>query len=284
MDYRKAFEELKRNTIELRFDTAAEGKAEKGASKFGGNPDLPDGFQWSYFTTDTFDDDEAKPRPLAFLAQINCAEVSAYDQEGLLPEKGMLYFFYELGSQKWGFDPADKGCARVFYYAGETEGLAETELPEDMEENSRLPEIPVSFRNRDDVPDWAEYAEYYDAGDDYEEYGEAREKLTGNEEDSGITKLLGYADIIQSDMLSECELVGRRGIDIGHSWPEMTDSEKAQFLKDSQEWILLFQLDTVEKGDFELMFGDCGRIYFFIRKEDLRNRNFENIWLCLQCY
>lgn len=284
MDCRKAFEELKRNTIELRFDMAAEGKAEKGASKFGGNPDLPEGFQWSYFTTDTFDDDEVKPRPLAFLAQVNCAEVSAYDKEGLLPEKGMLYFFYELGSQKWGFDPADKGCARVFYYAGGMEELAETELPEDMEENSRLPEIPVSFWNRDDVPDWAEYAEYHDAGGDYEEYGEAREKLTGNEEDSGITKLLGYADIIQGSMLSECELAGRRGIDIGHSWPEMTDSEKARFLKDSQEWILLFQLDTVEKGDFELMFGDCGRIYFFIRKEDLRNQDFENIWLCLQCY
>ena len=113
MDCLKLFEELKRNTIELRFETAKSGLP-KGASKFGGKPELPEGFQWSYFTTDTFDDDEVKPRPLAFLAQMNCAEVSAYDKEGLLPEKGMLYFFYELGSQKWGFDPADKGCARVF--------------------------------------------------------------------------------------------------------------------------------------------------------------------------
>ena len=38
------------------------------------------------------------------------------------------------------------------------------------------------------------------------------------------------------------------------------------------------------KDGFELMFGDCGRIYFYIRKEDLRNRNFENVWLSLQCF
>ncbi len=283
MDCLKLFEELKRNTIELRFETAKSGLS-KGASKFGGKPELPEGFQWSYFTTDTFDDDEVKPRPLAFLAQMNCAEVSAYDKEGLLPEKGMLYFFYELGSQKWGFDPADKGCARVFYYEGESEGVTEMELPEDLAEDYWLPELSVSFWNRDDVPDWAEYAEYHDTDGGFEIYGEAREKLIGGGNENYITKLLGYADIIQSDMLCECELVGGRGLNIGRGFPEMTEEEKAQLVRDAQEWILLFQMDTVEKDGFELMFGDCGRIYFYIRKEDLRNRNFENVWLSLQCY
>ena len=115
-------------------------------------------------------------------------------------------------------------------------------------------------------------------------YGEAREKLIGGGNENYITKLLGYADIIQSDMLCECELVGGRGLNIGRGFPEMTEEEKAQLVRDAQEWILLFQMDTVEKDGFELMFGDCGRIYFYIRKEDLRNRNFENVWLSLQCY
>ena len=48
--------------------------------------------------------------------------------------------------------------------------------------------------------------------------------------------------------------------------------------------MLLFQLDTVELGDFELMFGDCGHIYFYITKEDLAARRFDRIWLVLQCY
>ena len=47
---------------------------------------------------------------------------------------------------------------------------------------------------------------------------------------------------------------------------------------------LLFQLDTVESGGFELMFGDCGHIYFYITKEDLAARRFDRIWLILQCY
>ncbi len=48
-------------------------------------------------------------------------------------------------------------------------------------------------------------------------------------------------------------------------------------------WMLLFQLDTVVCGDFELMFGDCGRIYFYITKEDLKERRFDRVWLILQC-
>ncbi|KMV74442.1 hypothetical protein FSCG_02162 [Fusobacterium vincentii 4_1_13] len=31
------------------------------------------------------------------------------------------------------------------------------------------------------------------------------------------------------------------------------------------------------------MFGDCGYIYFWIKKEDLKSKNFDNVWLILQC-
>lgn len=46
--------------------------------------------------------------------------------------------------------------------------------------------------------------------------------------------------------------------------------------------MILLQLDTVECDDFELMFGNCGHIYFYITKEDLKARHFDNIWLILQ--
>ena len=52
----------------------------------------------------------------------------------------------------------------------------------------------------------------------------------------------------------------------------------------ADDWTLLFQLDTVEQEGFSLMFGDGGRIYFYIRKEDLRAKRFDRIWLVLQCY
>ena len=42
-------------------------------------------------------------------------------------------------------------------------------------------------------------------------------------------------------------------------------------------------MDTVESDDYELIFGDCGHIYFWIKKDDLKSKNFDNVWLILQC-
>lgn len=50
-----------------------------------------------------------------------------------------------------------------------------------------------------------------------------------------------------------------------------------------RDWLPLFQLDSVCDGDFELSFGDSGRIYYYIKRDDLKNRRFEKAWLVLQC-
>ena len=83
-------------------------------------------------------------------------------------------------------------------------------------------------------------------------------------------------------MEEECEAV-TRGFNMGgiESYPKQYQKE---IRSASIDWILLFQMDTVETSDYELMFGDSGHIYFWIKKEDLANKNFENIWLILQCY
>ncbi|MEG1930997.1 MAG: DUF1963 domain-containing protein [Anaerovorax sp.] len=31
------------------------------------------------------------------------------------------------------------------------------------------------------------------------------------------------------------------------------------------------------------MFGDCGRLYYFIRTEDLKKQCFDRVWLIVQC-
>ena len=48
------------------------------------------------------------------------------------------------------------------------------------------------------------------------------------------------------------------------------------------DWQLLLQLSTVESDDFELMFADEGSIYFYILKNDLKNRNFDSVCMILQ--
>ena len=112
-------ETSKRNAILINYseDENIE-KLPKGTSKIGGKPDLPKDFQWFYYKGEDYKK-IVENRPLSFLMQINCEEVHKYDKESLLPEKGMLYFFYELFTMTWGFSPQDKGSAKVFYYDGE---------------------------------------------------------------------------------------------------------------------------------------------------------------------
>ena len=98
---------------------AAEGKL-FGCSKWWGFPDLPEELDWPTVPVqengDWFDD------PLTFICQIRCEELAPYDPEGLLPHRGMLWFFaaldYFLGDLDAfcpGLGAWDPSCFRVLY-------------------------------------------------------------------------------------------------------------------------------------------------------------------------
>ena len=267
----------------IRLNIAGPAPAEPCATRFGGAPDVPADFQWPTFTTAAFDDDAILPRPLAFLAQFNCADLAPLDRDGLLPETGLLSFFYELGSQRWGFDPADRGCARVFWFP-ETDGLAPAEFPADLPEEYRLPAMGIELSEETSYPDAEDfYVNRPDRDYDWEPYREARAMLGMDENPpEDRARLLGWPDVIQGSFFRECALTDR-----GHylgSGPVDLSPEDARAERDAAEnWQLLFQLGTVEADGFELMFGDCGRVYFCIRKEDLAARRFDRVWLILQC-
>lgn len=282
MYVKKEIRKLCRNSVKL--DIGGETKVQVGASRFGGKPDVPQDFKWEQFEGTNYVNDEAKARPLSFIAQFNCRELAEFDTEGLLPKKGLLSFFYECESQCWGYDPKDKGCARVYWFE-DTETLAPAEFPSELAEEFRFPPLGIKISSESSYPSYEDLVSVRDKlVERWEEYDEAAASL-GIEEPENRSKLLGWPDIIQSNMTMECELVSR-GYYLGSrdSWDEITKRDKQEAKDHSlKDWILLFQLDTVENGDFELMFGDCGRLYFYIRKKDLAERNFENVWLILQC-
>lgn len=277
MDLNKVFNEMKKNAIKLDFTNSKE-DLPIGKSKFGGKPDVPKDFKWFYYEGENFNG-ETQNRPLSFLAQINCEEVKKYDENGLLPTKGILYFFYELSTMTWGFDPQDKGSAKVFYFDGYVTELNRAEFPDDMEDEFKLPEIQLDFNKKFDLPSYEEFNELCNY-DNWDEYDEIR-VLKGYEQEEVISKLLGYADVIQNGMLLECEKV-TNGIYCGDI-PQIDNEMLKCLKKNCNQWQLLFQLDTVTTNDFELMFGDCGRIYFYIKKDDLKIHKFDNCWLILQC-
>lgn len=253
-----------------------------GASKIGGKPYLPADFEWPTFTS--ADDDIT--RHLSFFCQINLTEVKPYDKEGVLPGRGTLYFFYECESSCWGFDPQDHGAARVFWYdTTDLLNCVPLEIPSDIAEEYVMPEIALQFKARKSYPKFEEFEVYSDLEPDWEEYDEVLEKLGVNiDEDSEDHKLLGYADIIQNEMLTECERTSR-GLYCGdpESYQNTPKDVEADIAKHASDWMLLLQLSTITKDDFEWMFGDCGMLYFYIRKEDLAAMRFDKASFSVQC-
>lgn len=273
-------QKLERNEIMLGLKDA--GELPTGASKFGGEPDLPPDHQWAHY----------EGAPLSFLAQIDLAEASKYDSEGLLPKSGTLSFFYECDEQPWGYDPKHAGGARVYYFPEGTE-LVRTPAPEDMEDYLKLSEYGMSFSSRAGYPDLSELEDYA------AETGAAPPQYSDDEEDelwdsymewterdgAENTKLLGYAEIVQNPMRDECEKVAVRSIYTGDNEyrKELTAEDIEIIEKNKQDWILLFQLGDDIAEAIGTMFGDCGNIYFWIRKQDLAERRFDKVWCILQC-
>ena len=271
---------LGRNSIALTI--AKKEKYKPGATRFGGQPDVPPGFVWP-----TYEGEGShyvvKERPLSFLAQFNCAELAPFDKEHLLPDHGLLSFFYETDSQRWGFDPKDKGCARVYWFE-DTSVLSAADFPADMGDDFKFPMVKIKLESRISYPSWEDFHEVFpDERDDDDAFYDIREALAGEDPDDS-SQLLGWPEVIQHSMFDECDLVSQ-GYYLGDGWRKIPKEVIQRAQETARDrWMLLFQLDTVECGDFELMFGDCGLIYFYITKEDLAARRFDRIWLISQCY
>ena len=215
MDFAKLLESMKKSSIRINYDFDFNGECSIGDSKIGGKPDLPLDFKWYYFHGKSYDEIIAN-RPLSFIAQINCEEVREYDKDSLLPPKGFLYFFYELATTTWGFDPKDKGSARVYYYPGSVSELQRTDFPLDLSDEFKFPEMPIKFTSKGELPAFEEFIEWHE-GVDYDkwnDYDDVKVKMgfdsefdTEEEQMGKINKFLGYANLIQGGMLLECEQV-----------------------------------------------------------------------------
>lgn len=279
-DLDKILDTLRKNEIAVTTRKAKNGGSVY-RSKFGGKPAVPAGFEWPRFDAENYDGETAN-RPLSFLCQINLEEICSYDKENLLPKKGLLLFFYKQESMRWGFDPEDAGCSRVYYFEDVSQ-LAETDLPDDMKDEYKVKEYDLSFAAKDSYPSFEELDCHSDVDCDWDDYDEAVEKK-GYEIESERHKLLGYADLVQGEMLTECERI-TRGLYCGDhkSYVDTPEDVKEDISGAATDWVLLFQMASIQEDDYELMFGDLGNLYFYIRKQDLKERNFDKVWLVLQC-
>ena len=282
MSIKEKLESLGRNSIQLKI--ARKETYKLGATRFGGKPDVPPDFVWPTYEGESYDH-VVKDRPLTFLAQFNCEELAQFDKEHLLPDHGLLSFFYETDTQCWGYDPEDKGCARVYWFE-DLSALSAADFPADMEEDFKFPMVKIRMESKCSYPSWQDFSEMFPDEKDDDAFNDALDELTGEDPENpdDRSQLLGWPDVIQNSMFDECDLV-TQGYYLGNGWLNIPKEVRQRAEETARDrWMLLFQLDIVELGDFELMFGDCGHIYFYITKEHLAARRFDRIWLILQCY
>src|SRR5687768_6791020 len=133
---------LVRNSIRITTKRVDEDILSVGASKIGGMPDLPSDIDWPYW----------QDKVLSFIAQFDLSEVSQYDEGRVLPASGMLYFFYDAIELPGGYDPADRGGWRSFYFGGDTSSLTRIAPPPELSEPGRFSSCALEFHKELTIP------------------------------------------------------------------------------------------------------------------------------------
>jgi uncharacterized protein YwqG len=243
-----------------------------GHSKIGGTPDLPQGIDW--VKVDYGD----RKRSMPFIAQFNLTELKPYDEENLLPGDGMLYFFADLFN---GLRFKDRG--RVVFFDGDLTTLERVPFPDDIPPNVPMewgerydpcavefvPEINLPFD--DDV--WAGI-ETYPEGKTWENFYDVlyAASYAHHPQLRTVNRLLGYNYGVPHDMQLDCALIAA-----GESPYTRSKELREQHTKTKGEWQLLFQMDSDTNAG--MMWSDTGVICFYIRLDDLKNRNIDNVCL-----
>ncbi|MGI5183802.1 DUF1963 domain-containing protein [Dactylosporangium sp. CA-152071] len=95
-----------------------------------------------------------------------------------------------------------------------------------------------------------------------------------------VHRAFGWPEPQQNPMHLDCQLVsnGRELTAAGYRDPRVPDLQA-----DAAGWQLLWQVDTDLHGlGIEWMWGDMGKLYFWIRSEDLAIGRFDRVWVLLQ--
>lgn len=237
-------------------------------SRFGGLPPDYPGFVWP----------ERDGRPLSFLACFDLAEVGpALDW---LPRTGWLLFFYDMVEQPWGFDPEDQGGWAVIHVRDPSIVRGSASEPDGLRNVGKIRRQSLRFEEALLPPSWdhRELAELDLSDEERDALIDLRSSIYG---DSPEHQIGGYPDPVQDpEMALECQLVSH-GLYCGDA-TGYRDPRAEPLKAGASDWRLLLQMDSDEELD--VMWGDVGMIYFWVRAEDARAGDFSRAWVVLQSH
>lgn len=251
----------------------AEGDIGCGDSKLGGFPDLPATLGWP----------KNEKGNLTFIAQLNTQDFTDLDADNLLPKDRMVFFFYDTNYYGYplGYKPEDAGGFAVLscplsesLYASVTplegEGQSYHEMRLYPSANMGLPAVTAAIQQALVLPE--EAAQYMECTNMYY-YLLQRDELT-------LHRTLGYPDALQTAPEPICQMVDD-GIDATSSLP-YSDGTFEKAVEKANDWVLLLQVDSDLRTQMDFRQG--GRLYYFIRKQDLVRGDFGKVRGIMQCY
>jgi len=208
---------------------------------------------------------------MAFLGQLDLAELQKAHRLDWLPSSGSLAFFYDVNEMASGDDPQDRGKWKVLYFE-ETTIAAAASPPVFNRVFVRPMKIEVFPDADSDAMEPVELS-----GAEPDAYYAFRR---GVDIDTPAHQVAGFASpILMSTMELECQLAAN-GIYLGDAKDYETPEAKT-LAPGAGDWRLLLQLDS--DPDVGTKWGDIGMVYFWIREQDAREMRFDEAWLILQC-
>ena len=228
-----------------------------GASKVGGLPDLPPGFDWPQKIGDE------ETISLAFLAQIRLEEAAPFDREKALPPHGMLWVFHNLSLDDYGEE---------VLWSEDVAFLDRRELPANRFEFAEVAPRLLTFSFGWSLP----ATQGREMQGIFEEFGAPRPPESHRERDAygefhhkmhAPHHLLGHADVLHFD--------GRPNVrqKEGLSWNDRETSEDvARWEREAPCWRLLLQFSPEDDFDWGVAV-----IYAYIHERALAERDFSGV-------
>lgn len=276
-DQADAIHRLVRPCIHLRRERVEQGALGPLDSRIGGWPHLPEGMEWPMW----------KGRPLTHMATIRLSEASRFDQEGVLPKQGMLWFWYEI-VEGWVGEQSPKQPLffRVQFSPDEHRDAELRAMPAFGSSQycgtdyRGLAPCAIAFETGLSVPDRSlierSQADSHGLGSSWLQL----RALRGSAMPSPDHHLLGFAKEVQwGGLESACESVARElqpRIGAGGSTLPGPNGPGSH-----AQWRLLLQIDTDEEGH-GYNFIDDGMIFFAIEEALLRASCFDRCWAILE--
>ncbi len=228
---------------------------------------------------------------LTHLAQIHLPDIAPYHVDAPIPKSGTLNFFIDLQEFGSGHRHDDTDSWKVIYSPEPEPGVERAQVfPEGHELASDWPDLdpdlpfcPIGFAQDLTVPSFRSIEIVPLGKIEYEAYDDLRNKLADLVDPAdSIHRMFGHPDAVQGCMQIEAQFVTNAAYLPAGVHNYFKHSRADELMPGTHDWLMLFQLDSNRTPAW--MWGDWGRVYFWIKRADLARCAFEKTWHFLQCH